>query len=148
MIKNYLKTAFRIILRHKGFSLINILGLSVGMACVFLITLWIRYELSFDRFHDHADDIYRIYAGYNSEERGYQTWTGTPAPLAESILNELPEILHVVRFEDRNPSLVRYNNTQFREHNIWYADSSIFQVFSFPLKLGDTSTARSAAALC
>lgn len=140
MFGNYIKIAVRVIMRHKGFSLINILGLSVGMACVFLIALWLRFELSFDRFHEHAESIFRIYSKFPTEQ-GVDRFIGTPAPLAAALKNEFPEVLHVVRFGGRNPSLVRYNNRQFREPNIWYADSSIFRVFTFPLLSGDPSTA-------
>ena len=60
MIKNYLKIAFRNIIRHKAFSLINIAGLAIGMACGIFILLWVQNELSYDRFHKNADNIYRI----------------------------------------------------------------------------------------
>ena len=60
MFKNYIKVAFRNIFRHRGYSLINILGLAIGMACCILILLWVQHEISYDRFHDNADNIYRV----------------------------------------------------------------------------------------
>ena len=141
MFKNYLITAYRNIIRQKLYSFINIFGLAIGLACCILILLWINFETSFDRFHEFADTIYRVNTLYQDQDETSLT-SGTAAPLANALVNkELPEILHAVRFAFGGTRLVGYKKIQFREKKFKYADPSFFQVFSFPLKFGNPSTA-------
>ena len=123
MLKNYFKIAFRNILRHKGFSAINIIGLAIGIACSILILLWIQDELSFDNFHQDADRIFITGLDYkvgNQEGRGIKC----NPPLAPDIMAEIPEIESAARFLHAVNKLVTYkdNNVSFLENGIFYAD--------------------------
>lgn len=137
MFKNYLKVALRNILRQKGHSFINIIGLSVGMAVCLLLFLWVQYELSYDRFNEKADQIYRVVSqsGVNGKIRRSAK---TPAPLAPALSREFPWIQKAVRFA-KIKFLVKCNNKLFYE-DIFFADPEVFDVFNFPLVNGDTKT--------
>jgi len=139
MLKNYLKIALRNLLRYKGYSLINITGLAVGIACCLLILLYVQDELSYDRYHQKADQIYRLVTEVQTQsETNYQA--NSSATMGSALRAEFPEVLDVVRFMPAE-MLVRYGNNQFQEENVFYADSSVFTVFSFALIEGDPRTA-------
>lgn len=97
MIGNYIKMAFRIMMRQKGYSAINLAGLSIGIATSLLIFLYIADELSFDRFHKDADRIYRIGFGGKLQGSDFAS-ANTPVPLAEGLRTEVPGIERTVRF--------------------------------------------------
>jgi putative ABC transport system permease protein len=135
MIKNYIKIAFRNLVRHKSFSIINVLGLSIGMICFILIGLWIKDELSFDRYNANFEQIYQI--GTDSkmgEQEG--TGTSTAIPLGPALMEEIPEIESAVRLKGNYEKLVSYNETSFLLDNIYYTDAEVFDVFSIPLISG------------
>ncbi len=134
MFKNYLKTAIRNLTKHKGFSIINIVGLAVGMACCILITLYILDELSFDKHHINAENIYRVGAEFGDSE---EISAFTPPPLSQAFLDDFPEVKAAVRLSlwPRN-LLVQNEEKQFLEKGIIYADSSIFNIFSIPVVYG------------
>jgi ABC-type antimicrobial peptide transport system permease subunit len=139
MFKNYLKTTFRNTTRHKGYSFINLAGLAVGMACTLLILIWVKDELSYDRFHENGKDIYRIMSyGTRYMIEGFD---GTPAPLAPAVLEEVPGIVNYSRFSDVPKLVVRYGEKVFYETRGLIADPSIFEIFSFPFVQGDPKTA-------
>jgi len=138
MIKNYLKVALRNIARHKGYSFINITGLAIGMACCILILMWVQDELSFDRFHENAGDIYRVIQDINFADHS-TTWAITHGPLGPALKNDFPEIIDMVRFTRRGMRL-SYLEKTFDE-TLAMADGSIFEVFSFPLLRGDPEQA-------
>ena len=128
MLRNYLKTALRHLLKHQVYVLINVLGLGVGMACCLLILLDIQYELSFESFHHRADRIHRLNWG----------GLGWGALQARQLTEEVPEVEAVVRFRSFWPVLTRGEN-QFYQH-ITFADEDVFDVFDFPLVRGDPAT--------
>jgi putative ABC transport system permease protein len=139
MLKNYVKIALRNLWRKRAYSFINVTGLAVGMACCFLIFLYVHFELSYDRFHQKADRIYRVVGDLTSSTETLH-WYVTPGPLARSIKSEFPQVQEVTRFIELGV-LVQKDHFKFREaHTIW-ADSSIFSVFDFPLKYGNPHTA-------
>jgi putative ABC transport system permease protein len=139
MLKNFFKIALRNLWRKRAFSFINVTGLAVGMACCFLIFLYVHFELSYDRFHQKADRIYRVVGDLKSSTETLH-WYVTPGPLARSIQSEFPQVQEVTRFIELGV-LIQKDHFKFREaHTIW-ADSSIFSVFDFPLKYGDPRTA-------
>ena len=142
MLINYLKIALRNLLRHKAYTFINIAGLAVGMACCALILLYIRDELSYDRFHRRAERIYRVITT-ERDQHGTDTFPGTPAPLAPALKQEYPEVRQIVRVDSPpyGRTLVSYEDRQFYEEKIHSADSTLFEVFDFPLLLGDPKTA-------
>jgi len=109
MIKNYLKIAFRVIKKHKGYSFINITGLAVGIACCVLILLWVQNELSFNKFHKNYKEIYRT--ALNLEG---QWTTSSPWALAPILKREYPEILMATRYRN-NDLLFTYEDKSFNE---------------------------------
>src|SRR5580704_9781290 len=142
MLKNYFKIAFRNLWRRRAYSIINITGLAMGMACCFLIFLYVRFELSYDRFHQKADRIYLL-ACDEKTPTGVIHQGLTSAPMSVAAKQAFPEIQAVVR-EDFQPVLVRTGGQVFQETNSAYVDSGFFQVFDFPLLRGDARTALTA----
>lgn len=141
MFKNYLKIALRNFFKQKVYSAINIFGLSLGLACCILIMLYIQDELSYDRFHENADQIYRVVVEFRDKDVP-DHFAHTPAPLAPAMLQEFPEILNAVRFSTWwSHELIAYQDKQFWEDGLIMADPSIFDVFTFPLARGDAKTA-------
>jgi putative ABC transport system permease protein len=137
MLKNFIKFTLRNILGQKGFSFINILGLAIGMAVVILIALFIRNELSYDKFHEKYDRIFRLVARSPTDK---DSFAGTPAPLGPAMKDNFPDIVDYVRLIDTD-GIIKYNDRIFYENRIIMADNSIFAVFTFPLIKGDPKTA-------
>ncbi len=136
MFKNYLKIALRSILRHKAYSIINISGLAIGMASSVLILLWVRSELSYDRWHRHAGQIYRI----NTAAGDFKTAVA-PAGMTQGFQSAMPVIKNTVRMVGPRNLLFSVGDRKFEENRIFYADSTFLDVFSFPLVNGDARTA-------
>lgn len=137
MIKNYFKIAFRNLIRHKSFSLLNIAGLAVGMASSILILLWIQNEKSYDRFHEHTNEIYRITAVASDDFKAAVNPAGMPAELKAKI----PAIKNTVRFSHPSSNVFEYQDKKFEEKKGFFVDSTLLDVFSFPLIAGDPATA-------
>jgi putative ABC transport system permease protein len=138
MLKNYLKIAFRNLLRHKGFSFINIFGLGIGMASSILILLWVTDELSYDKFHNHHENLFRITSSL--PELNVHAAVSS-APLAQAFTQQLPEVKKAVRVGGLYSELLEVGDALFDEKRIVYADSNFLQFFSFPMKAGDAKTA-------
>ena len=141
MFKNYLKIALRNLRRHKGYTFINIAGLTVGMACCAVILLFIWQELRYDRFHQKAERIYRMTMS-NTHDGNTHTGAVMAAPIGPALVAEYPEIRQAVRLQaPYNSTPIKYQNQQFYEKELYYADPNIFAVFDFPLQQGDAATA-------
>ena len=136
MFRNYFKIAFRNIWRQKGFSLINIIGLAIGMACSIMILLWVQDETSYDQFHANANKLYRV-TGSTPDIKA----AVTVAPLAAAVLEQVPSIKRAVRLSKYYSHLFEVGTQKFEEHKIFYADSNFLEVFSFPLVAGNATTA-------
>ena len=137
MIKNYLKIAFRVFKKHKGYSFINIAGLAVGMTCCVLILLWVQDELSFDRFHENYKEIYRT--SLNIQGR----WTSSsPWALSPILKQEYPEVRMATRYRD-NDVLFTYEDKSFYEH-VAFVDPDFFDIFTFPWIMGNQESPLSA----
>ncbi|HDJ32824.1 MAG TPA: FtsX-like permease family protein [Bacteroidetes bacterium] len=150
MFRTCLKIALRNLFRYKGFTLINISGLAIGMAGFILITLYVFHELSYDKFHRHAEHIYRIGldARLGSEE---YVGSSTPGPLVPALVETYPEFVAGTRYETDGEKLVTVlppgenaRPLQFIEENFYYADSGFFSIFSLPLLQGNPSSVLSA----
>ena len=141
MLKYNLATSFRSIKRNLSFSLINISGLSIGLALVIILLAWLQFEFSFDKFHENADKIFRVVVEFKMEKTS-DNFANTPAPLGEVLKKDIPEVVDYVRFGYWGRVLVNYENEQFWE-NIELADPSIFSIFSFSLLKGNPETALS-----
>jgi putative ABC transport system permease protein len=139
MYRNYLLIAFRNLWRHKAFSLINILGLAVGMTACFLIFLYIHLETSYDNFHSKGDRIYRIVSDVITPSETLHSGI-TIAPLAVELKKDFPEVEDAVRIA-ADGYLVKIGSVKFQEEKAALADSTLFNVFDFPLISGDKNTA-------
>ena len=144
MLYNYFNIALRNLLKNQLHTAINLVGLALGIASVFLITLYIRSELSYDRFHEHSENLYRI----SWEDDNPQT--RTPHPMAQALVQDFPEVESAVSLSPlwaagltrethsfRNPA----RNERYDEKNILSVDTTFFKVFSFPLVKGNPETA-------
>lgn len=142
MFKNYFKIAFRNLWRHRGFSLLNITGLAIGMAAGFLILLYAGFELSYDTMHSKGDRIYRVVADIKTPS---ETITADkPAwAVAPQMAKEFPEIESEVRIMNW-PMLVRKDNLKFNEQSVAGVDSGFFKIFDFKLLQGDPAKVLSA----
>ncbi len=139
MFKNYLTTAFRNLWKRRGFSLINILGLSVGLTACFLIFLYVRFEGSYDSFHARADRIYRVACDVRTPSETIHA-NGPAWPVGPALKRDFPEVAAVVR--TRTVSfLFREGDIKYQEENSLLADPDFFKVFNFPLLKGDPNTA-------
>lgn len=141
MFRNYLSVALRNLRRHPAYSLINIAGLAIGMATCILILLYIQDELSYDRYHPHADRVYRIVDDIESGGQTVQT-AGTPTGWGPALKRDFPEIELVVRLRGTESAwLVDLGNTIYYERKVIWAGSDLFEMFSIPLAAGDQSVA-------
>jgi len=138
MIFSIIKTALRHLYKRKVFSLINILGLAIGMSCCILILLWVSDELSYDRFHANYENIYRVAENQKQGDDPFPVGV-TPAPLGPAMVESFPEIINSVRIQYGVSGLIKYNDKSFRETDIILTDPSFFEVFNFPLLKGDKS---------
>jgi putative ABC transport system permease protein len=143
MIKNYIKIAFRSFLKHKGFSLINICGLAIGITCSLLIFLFVENELSYDRFHKGGDDVYRIVKDFINDDGSRIPDATTPAALAPAMNREIPEVVSITRIRPNwgRSYFIKYKDKRITEEKIYGVDSSFFDVFTFPFVVGNPKTA-------
>lgn len=139
MLKNYFKIALRNLRKHLGFSFINFLGLSIGMTCCLLIFIYVSHELSYDKFHTRASQIYRLVTDVKTPTEVINADI-TSAPMAIHMKSTFPEVLDAVRLVDFD-LLVEKGENQWQEKNALMADPSIFKVFDFPLIKGNSETA-------
>lgn len=141
MYQHYLKIAVRNLRKHAGYSAIHILGLTFGLATCLMCILYIHHELSFDKFHDNIDQIYRVNTQFSG---AYAEHTSvTPAFLGPLLEQNLPEVTHSVRMYYGNsfaPTVVAYEDNIFQETGMYYGDSAFFSIFSFPLLEGNPRT--------
>ena len=139
MLKNYMKVALRNLIRHKGYSTINILGLAIGMASCVLILMWIHDELSWDRFHENADRLYRVVEEVGLPD-GIEYRTRTPLALGPALKLEIPEISHVTR-SILVSFILEVDDKRFTDDAIDFADPDFFEMYTLPLLEGDPSRA-------
>ncbi len=139
MLKNYLTVAWRNLLRYPGYTLINGLGLAVGMACFLLMALFVHDEWRYDRHHDNADRIVRITQHYTDED-GTRSFARSVPALGPTLQQEIAEIEETVRFQ-RFTAPLRNGDRLFNEDGLFFAEPSVFEVFTLPLVQGDAATA-------
>jgi len=141
ILNNYIKVIFRNLTRYKGFSLINISGLAIGMASAILILLWIQNELSTDQFHEKKDRIYLMY-NRGMFDGKLETWAGTSMALAPILKNDYPQVEKVARMNGIGPFVLTVGDKHFADPgNI--VDPDFLKIFSYPLVRGNVETALS-----
>lgn len=139
MLKNYLKIALRNLVKSPLYSLLNIAGLAIGLICFILIALYVRYEFSYDQFHENADQIFRVAGSYQQGDKGRTESAATTYLLAPMLQTDFPEIEEIVRVNDFG-ALVHYEDEVYQEEHLISADSNFFELFSFPLIKGEPTT--------
>ena len=133
MLKSYVTIALRHMTRQKSYTAINVLGLAVGMACAMLIFLYVDFELSYDRYHEKADRVYRV--AVNNDAR-------TPPAMAPALQEDFPEITSYVRLLPTTGTWVmKHEEHIYYENRVYWADNALFDVFDFPLIRGDARSA-------
>jgi putative ABC transport system permease protein len=140
MLKNFFINTFRNLRRQSGFILLNVLGLTVGLASFLFISLYVINELSYDRFHKNYENIYSIKV-VGRLAGGVLDQAVTAAPMASAILNDYPEVLAATRVTQLGSWLIRFGENKFNEDGVLFADSTFFKVFDFKLLKGDPNTA-------
>ncbi len=141
MLKNYFKIAVRSLLKDKGYSALNILGLTIGLTFSFFLLFYINDELSYDRYHEKIDRIYRIGAAIKEPERADKVAV-TQFLLAPTLKKEFPEVEHAVHFvRNGNKTLFKKGDEQFFEEKVFYADSNVFDIFTYKFIAGDAKRA-------
>ncbi len=140
ILKNYLKIALRNMGRQKGYSFINISGLTVGMTCFILIMLYVQFELSYDRFHDKSDQIYRVVIKQPGNIfQGSDTFAVTYIPMAAALIEEYPEVVNATKISGVRGELLI--NRKKVDESGRCADDQFLNVFTFPLVKGDKNSA-------
>lgn len=139
MIKNYFKTALRNLWRKKSFSAINIIGLAIGMSVSILMLLFVLNEVTYDRFNENSENIYRIALNINAHGRILNI-PSIPAPMGPALVDNFPEVSHFGRLRSKGGALISYEDKQIEESRISYADSGIFDIFSIEVVRGDPKT--------
>jgi putative ABC transport system permease protein len=136
MIRNYFKTALRNIARNKLFTFLNILGLSLGLATTILILFWVQDELSYDKYHNNANDIYRVIGHF--QLNGVTDNVATvSAPMAATLMQDYPDIVDACRMRQIGSRMITIDEQKFRAEEATYADSSFFTIFNIPILKGD-----------
>ncbi|MCJ7679280.1 MAG: ABC transporter permease, partial [Candidatus Aminicenantes bacterium] len=141
MLKNYLKIALRNIRRHKGYSFINLAGLSVGLAACILILIWVRDELNYDRFHTNIDHLYRALEHERMSDGDVITFPMFPTAFGPALKKDFPQVLETIRLRSSRGRIVRVEEHSFYEDGLLFADPPLLKVFSFPLESGNPETA-------
>lgn len=140
MFRNYVRVALRSLRKQKGYTFINISGLALGLAACMLIVLFVRDELSYDQFHDNAPYLYRT--GLDVDAAGFVINAATsPPPMARVLVDEYPEVVQATRFDEWGDITVRYEDRFFTETTFLWADSTVFDLFTYPLVQGDPNQA-------
>ncbi len=140
MIRNFFKVALRNLRKQRFYSLINIVGLAIGLMACLLISLFVLDELSYDRFHERADRIYRVRLSFSLGGQSGE-FALAPSPLAPTLVATYPEIESAVRFRTQGNYNLYRDDQVYQEKDITFADSSLFEVFTIPLLYGDPGTA-------
>jgi putative ABC transport system permease protein len=136
MIKNYITITLRNFLRNRNYTIINILGLSIGITCCVIIFLLIRYDLDFDKFHSKADQIYRVV--HDSENASGIDYSGvTPYPVADAFRNDFPDVPLVTQIHKQGEGLIKIGAEKRLVDDIIFADSLFFSVFDFKVLSGN-----------
>src|SRR5436190_423028 len=142
MIKNYFKIAWRSAIKQKGYSLINIVGLGIGIAACLLILQYVSFELSYENFHVNKNRIYRVRQDRYDNGKLSTQWAGGAFAVGNSFKDAIPEIEDYVKLVDNEkPVIAEVNNQPLKIDKVFFASGSFFKVFTYPLIAGDKTTA-------
>ncbi|MEO6253272.1 MAG: ABC transporter permease [Ferruginibacter sp.] len=140
MIKNLFLVAIRNFKKDKGYNLLNVLGLSIGITFSLLLIFYIIDELSYDKYHKNADRIFRI-VSYVNEPENKMKWASTQFPLGPTLKKDYPEVEQSARFVSADRAMYKNGDKEFYEEKIFYVDSNLFQIFTYKFLEGNAATA-------
>jgi len=140
MLTNYFKIAWRNLMKNKTFSLINIAGLSIGMAACLLILQYVSFELSYDQFNNNAKDVYRVYNDRYQNGKLIQHTTKTYSAISKAMHNDYPEVINYTRVI-KNVAILSYNTKKIGGQSLLWVENSFLAMFSYPLLAGNSATA-------
>jgi putative ABC transport system permease protein len=140
MFKNLLKTAVRHIVKHIGYSILNIIGLTLGISSALFLIIYVADEVSYDRYHEKADRIYRVSTKINEPDDQF-TWIVAQIPFGPQVVHDYPEVQSFVRFINMPRALYKYEDKVFNEENFYYVDSTLFDIFTYKVLKGDVKSA-------
>ena len=140
MLKNLLTISLRSLLKDKAYSIINILGLTIGITCSLFLLMYILDEFSYDRYHKNADNIYRIVSNIKEPDNAF-TWSSTQMPLRDELRDNYPEVVNAIRFAQMNNNIYKKGDVQFPEDQFYLTDSTVFDVFTYDFIAGEPNTA-------
>ncbi len=140
MIRNLIKTAVRHILKHPGYSFLNVLGLTLGITSALFLLIYVSDEVSYDRYHEKADRIYRVSSRITETDDQF-TWIVAQIPFGPQVAQDYPEVEAYVRFFNMPRALYEYEDKEFVEEDFFYADSALFDIFTYRVIRGDARRA-------
>ena len=140
MLKNFITNSVRNFKKQSGYVALNMAGLSIGLTCFLLISLYVIHELSYDRFHSNYENIYRLKV-VGRMAGGELNQGVTAAPMAQAMLNDYPEVIQAARIRGMGDWLIGYGENKFNEDGVLFADSTFFDVLDFTFLKGDPATA-------
>lgn len=140
MIKNLLKTVFRHIHKHAGYSILNILGLTLGISSALFLIIYVSDEVSYNRYHENADRIYRVSSKITETDDQF-TWNVAQIPMGPQVVQDYPEVQSFVRFINMPRALYKFEDKEYIEENFYYADSTLFDIFTYKVIRGEVRSA-------
>ncbi|NLJ44793.1 MAG: FtsX-like permease family protein [Bacteroidales bacterium] len=140
MFKNLLKTTVRYIRKHAGYSLLNVLGLTLGITSALFLIIYVSDELSYDRYHEKADRIYRVSSKITETDDQF-TWIVAQIPFGPQVAQDYPEVESFTRFINMPRALYKYEDKEYNEENFYYADSTVFDIFTYKVLKGEVKSA-------
>lgn len=141
MIENYFKIAWRNITRHKGYSAINILGLAIGIAACLLILQYVNFELSYENFHTNKERLYRVQQDRYDNGKLSTQWAAGAYAVGNSFKEAIPEIEEYVKLVPDRPVIAEKDNQPLKLEKVFFASSSFFRMFSYPVMYGNGDSA-------
>lgn len=140
MIKNLFKTAVRHIRKHYGYSILNILGLTLGITSALFLIIYVFDEISYDRYHENSDRIFRVSSKITETDDQF-TWNVAQIPFGPQVVQDYPEVQSFVRFINMPRALYKFENREFTEEDFYYVDSTLFDIFTYKLIKGEVRSA-------
>jgi putative ABC transport system permease protein len=140
MIKNLFKIAIRHIRKHAGYSLLNVLGLTLGISSALFLIIYVSDEVSYDRYHENADRIYRVSSKITETDDQF-TWNVAQIPMGPQVVQDYPEVQSFVRFINMPRALYKFEDKEYIEENFYYVDSTLFDIFTYKVIRGDVKSA-------
>ena len=140
MLKNLIKTAIRHIIKHIGYSVLNILGLTLGISSALFLIIYVADEVSYDRYHENADRIYRVSSKITEPDDQF-TWVVAQIPFGPQVVHDYPEVQAYVRFINMPRALYKYEDKEFNEENFNFVDSTLFDIFTYKVLKGEVKSA-------